>query len=41
MEVGKEANLAVVDMEWDAERLLEAKVCETWFRGRRIYASGS
>ncbi|GJN80305.1 hypothetical protein PLIIFM63780_003831 [Purpureocillium lilacinum] len=41
LEVGKDANLAVVDMEWDAERLLEAKVCETWFRGRRIYASGS
>ncbi|KAJ6444980.1 amidohydrolase family protein [Purpureocillium lavendulum] len=39
LDVGKEANLAVVDMEWDAERLLDATVCETWYRGRRIYGT--
>ncbi|KND86584.1 putative amidohydrolase YtcJ [Tolypocladium ophioglossoides CBS 100239] len=39
LEAGKAANLTVIDMKWDAEKLLEANVRETWFRGRRIYAA--
>lgn len=39
LEVGKEANLAVIDMKWDAQKLLEARVKETWFRGQRIFAA--
>ncbi|GFF35963.1 mitochondria fission 1 protein [Aspergillus udagawae] len=39
LEVGKKADFAVVEMEWDAEKLLEASVCETYFDGRRVYSS--
>ncbi|KAK8063159.1 hypothetical protein PG996_007811 [Apiospora saccharicola] len=33
---GLSADLAVVEMEWEAEKLLQAKVKETWFRGSRF-----
>ncbi|KAJ5868824.1 hypothetical protein N7534_003377 [Penicillium rubens] len=35
--VGKLADFVVVDMEWDANALLEAKVKETWFGGRKVW----
>ncbi|PKX99136.1 amidohydrolase [Aspergillus novofumigatus IBT 16806] len=38
LEVGKKADFAVVEMEWEAEKLLEASVCETYFDGRRVYS---
>lgn len=34
---GLEANLAVVDMTWDATKLLQAKVVETWISGKKIF----
>ncbi|ATY59262.1 amidohydrolase family [Cordyceps militaris] len=34
---GWEADLVLVDMEWDAEKLLDAKVAETWIRGKKMY----
>ncbi|OAA53684.1 amidohydrolase family protein [Cordyceps fumosorosea ARSEF 2679] len=34
---GWDADLVVVDMEWNAEMLLDAKVAETWIRGKRVY----
>lgn len=37
---GKKADLAVVDMRWEKERLLEARVVETWFAGRQVFATG-
>lgn len=37
LEAGKIANLAVIDMVWDPAKLLEGKVVETWYRGRKIY----
>lgn len=40
IEKGKKADLAVVDMRWEKERLLEAKVVETWFAGRRVFNAG-
>ncbi|KAK7959942.1 metal-dependent hydrolase [Apiospora aurea] len=36
LEKGLSADLAVVEMEWEAEKLLEARVRETWFRGLRF-----
>ncbi|KAM4066173.1 amidohydrolase family protein [Hirsutella rhossiliensis] len=39
LEVGKAANLAVICMEWDAQKLLEARVAETWLGGQRIYVA--
>ncbi|PHH83083.1 hypothetical protein CDD82_3618 [Ophiocordyceps australis] len=39
LEKGKDADLVVVDMQWDAERLLEARVTETWIKGKRVYAT--
>ncbi|RHZ57100.1 amidohydrolase [Aspergillus thermomutatus] len=38
LEVGKKADFAVVDMEWEAEKLLEASVYETYFEGRRVFS---
>ncbi|KAI1134623.1 amidohydrolase family-domain-containing protein [Hypoxylon sp. FL0543] len=37
LEVGRTADLAVVDMEWDANKLLEARVVQTWFRGKKVF----
>lgn len=37
IEKGLKADLAVVDMKWDKKTLLEAKVCQTWFGGRKVY----
>jgi predicted amidohydrolase YtcJ len=38
LEVGKMADFVIVDMKWDGKELLNAKVKETWFEGRRVYA---
>jgi predicted amidohydrolase YtcJ len=37
LEPGMAANLAVIDMVWDAAKLLEGRVVETWYQGRKIY----
>lgn len=37
LEVGKKADFVVVDMEWSPENLLEARVVQTWFEGRKVY----
>ncbi|KAF4764398.1 hypothetical protein HAV15_000782 [Penicillium sp. str.  len=37
LEVGKLADFIVVDMEWEANALLQAKVKETWLEGRRVW----
>ncbi|KAF3764114.1 hypothetical protein M406DRAFT_42192 [Cryphonectria parasitica EP155] len=34
---GLKADLAVLEMKWDKERLLEARVVETWFGGRKVF----
>ncbi|KAE8148383.1 putative metal-dependent hydrolase [Aspergillus avenaceus] len=39
LDVGMKADFVVVDMLWDEERLLEARVCETYFDGVRVYTS--
>ncbi|KAJ9486588.1 hypothetical protein VN97_g6736 [Penicillium thymicola] len=36
---GMNADFLVVDMEWVPEKLLEGKVCETWYRGKKVYDS--
>ena len=35
--VGCMADLCVVEMQWEGEELLGAKVAETWFGGRQVY----
>lgn len=40
IEKGLKADLAVVDMQWDKETLLEAKVCQTWFAGKKVFDAG-
>lgn len=37
LEVGKAADFAVVDMEWDADKLLDATVVQTWFSGEKVF----
>jgi len=37
---GLRADFVVVDMEWAADRLLQARVEETWFDGRAVFADG-
>lgn len=39
LEVGKAADLVVVDMEWEAHKLLNAQIKETWFDGRIVWKS--
>ncbi|KAH7247276.1 amidohydrolase 3 [Fusarium redolens] len=38
LEVGKLADFVVVDMSLDPNKLLEAKVKETWFEGQRVWS---
>ncbi|KAM3480571.1 hypothetical protein MY8738_004876 [Beauveria namnaoensis] len=37
LRVGWEADLVLVDMAWDAEMLLDARVAETWIKGNQVY----
>ncbi|KAF2125589.1 amidohydrolase family protein-like protein [Dothidotthia symphoricarpi CBS 119687] len=37
LEVGKLADFCVVDTQWKDEELLNAKVVETWFGGRKVF----
>lgn len=37
LEVGMQADLAVVDMVWDKMELLKAQVTQTWFAGRQVF----
>ncbi|KAI1388098.1 amidohydrolase family-domain-containing protein [Hypoxylon trugodes] len=41
LETGREADFVVVDMDWDANKLLEAKVVQTWFKGMKIFDVGA
>lgn len=34
---GMSADFVVVDMQWTPEKLLEGSVCQTWYKGRRVY----
>jgi predicted amidohydrolase YtcJ len=37
LEVGKLADFIVVDMDWSGQELLNARVKETWFEGKKVY----
>ncbi|GKT43039.1 putative amidohydrolase YtcJ [Colletotrichum spaethianum] len=37
LEAGKKADLAVLDIEWEPKKALQAKVLETWFDGKQVY----
>ncbi|KAI0145471.1 amidohydrolase family protein [Xylariaceae sp. FL1272] len=37
LEAGRSADFAVVDMDWDPEKLLQSKVVQTWFMGKKIF----
>ncbi|KAL4803506.1 amidohydrolase family-domain-containing protein [Aspergillus unguis] len=40
LEVGKRADFVIVEMDWDdGGGLLDARVCETYFGGRRVFAT--
>ncbi|KAI0390097.1 amidohydrolase family protein [Xylariaceae sp. FL0594] len=41
LEAGRSADFAVLDMEWNPDKLLQAKVVETWFEGRKIFDASS
>ncbi|KAH7413053.1 amidohydrolase 3 [Cadophora sp. MPI-SDFR-AT-0126] len=41
LEIGKKADLVVVDMIWKPENLLAACVRETWFEGKKIFDAQS
>ncbi|KAK7420573.1 hypothetical protein QQZ08_010332 [Neonectria magnoliae] len=38
LEVGKQADLVVVNMEWEARSLLKSEVKETWFGGKKVWS---
>jgi predicted amidohydrolase YtcJ len=37
--VGLKADFVVVDMQWEKTKLMEAAIKETWFDGKRVWAS--
>lgn len=37
LQKGMKADFVVLDMEWNTEKLLNAKVQQTWFEGRKIF----
>ncbi|KAI2777743.1 amidohydrolase 3 [Daldinia loculata] len=37
LEAGRMADFVVVDMEWDASKLLEARILQTWFGGKKVF----
>ncbi|KAI1177043.1 amidohydrolase family protein [Nemania sp. FL0916] len=37
LEAGRSADFVVVDMQWTAEELLQARVAQTWFVGRKVF----
>jgi predicted amidohydrolase YtcJ len=37
LDVGLSADFAVVDMEWDTASLLQARVKQTWFKGKKVF----
>ncbi|EPE09765.1 amidohydrolase family protein [Ophiostoma piceae UAMH 11346] len=37
LEAGKAADFSVVDMAWDATKLLDARIDETWYAGEQVY----
>ncbi|KAI1325953.1 amidohydrolase family protein [Xylariaceae sp. FL0255] len=41
LEAGRSADFAVVDMEWDANKLLQAEVTQTWFMGKKVFDAGT
>ncbi|KAJ5366052.1 Amidohydrolase 3 [Penicillium concentricum] len=34
---GYNANFVVLDMAWAVESLLEARVCQTWYKGKKVF----
>lgn len=39
IEVGKQADLVIADLDWNVvDNLLQAKIHETWFNGRHVFA---
>ncbi|KZF20528.1 amidohydrolase 3 [Xylona heveae TC161] len=41
LQQGLKADFAIVDMDFTAENLLKAKVCETWFDGQKVFQRAS
>ncbi|KXJ97255.1 amidohydrolase 3 [Microdochium bolleyi] len=39
--VGKSADFAVVDMQWDKDKLLDTRVVQTWFKGAKVFNVGA
>ncbi|BCS28112.1 amidohydrolase [Aspergillus puulaauensis] len=37
LKAGLSADFLVVDMQWAQDRLLEAKVAQTWYKGKKVY----
>jgi predicted amidohydrolase YtcJ len=37
LEAGMKADFIVLDLEWEPENLLQAKVIQTWFDGRQVF----
>ncbi|KAJ5908200.1 hypothetical protein N7495_000882 [Penicillium taxi] len=41
LQEGLNADFIIVDMQWNPDMLLEAKVSQTWYRGSKVYDSNS
>ncbi|KAK0730179.1 amidohydrolase 3 [Lasiosphaeris hirsuta] len=39
LEKGYRADLVIADMEWEKEKLMQAKVTETWYNGAKVWSA--
>ncbi|KAK0632657.1 amidohydrolase 3 [Immersiella caudata] len=39
LKAGHKADFVIVDMEWEKEKLMQAKVVETWYNGVKVFAA--
>lgn len=39
LQPGFQADFTVLDMQWEDTKLLAGKVCETWYRGRKVHGA--
>jgi hypothetical protein len=37
LQAGFQADFVVLDMQWTVEQLLDARVCQTWYKGRKTF----
>ena len=37
LQAGFQADFVILDMQWTPDKLLEARVCQTWYKGKKVF----